>query len=127
KKALEFAWYGPGEVENEALKYQEGQTPWDPQKKGMLTGRQHNTYDISFFGPNSMTTSLYLAALRACSEMAAALGETENAEMYEAVYEAGVMAMENILWNGEYFVQIVTEAPEVDAADDYELSPSNDS
>ena len=127
KKALEFAWYGPGEVENEALKYQESQTPWDPQKKGVLTGRQHNTYDISFFGPNSMTTSLYLAALKACSEMAEALGEKENAEMYEAVYEAGVMAMENTLWNGEYFIQIVTEDPEADMSNDYELSPTNDS
>ena len=32
---------------------------------GVLTGSQHNTYDINFFGANTMIGSLYLAALRA--------------------------------------------------------------
>ena len=37
---------------------------------GLLEGSQHNTYDVNFFGPNTMVGSLYLAALRAGEEMA---------------------------------------------------------
>ena len=126
KKALEFAWYGPGKVSEERFKYQESQTPWDPDKDGIMTGRQHNTYDISFFGPSSMTTSCYLAALKACSEMAMAMDEPKKSKEYLKVYNTGVKKMENMLWNGEYFVQIIAEDPNADLQDDYELSPPNE-
>jgi non-lysosomal glucosylceramidase len=127
KKALEFAWYGPGKVEDERFRHQESQTPWDPDKDGILTGRQHNTYDISFFGPSSMTTSVYLAALKACSEMAQAMGEPDKSGEYLQVYQSGVKKMENILWNGSYFVQIIADDPNAGLRDDYELSPMNSS
>ncbi len=91
KLALEYAW----------------NTDWDPDKNGILEGRQHNTYDISFYGPSSMTSSCYLAALKACAIMAEYLGEETKAKEYQSVYEKGVSAFETQLWNGEYFIQII--------------------
>ena len=58
KKALEFAW-----------RY------WDADRDGVMEGMQHNTYDIEFYGPNTMMGSLYLGALRAGEEMARAVDE----------------------------------------------------
>jgi non-lysosomal glucosylceramidase len=109
KKALEYAW----------------NSDWDPDKSGLMGGRQHNTYDISFFGPSSMTSSCYLAALKASSEMADAVGEKGKAKEYQKVYQSGVKLMEERLWNGSYFIQIIKEDPNADEGDDYELSPPN--
>ena len=93
KKALEFAWTAPN--------------GWDPNKDGVMVGCQHNTYDIEFYGPNTMMGSLYLGALRACEEIASYLGETDKAEEYRAIYESGRARMDEELWNGEYYIQKV--------------------
>jgi uncharacterized protein (DUF608 family) len=98
-------------VDDPRLKHQESQSAWDPEKSGILSNRQHNTYDINFYGPNSMTSSLYLAALRACSEMAAALGDEEKAQEYSSVYQRGMEIVQDSLWNGSYFIQIVSAPP----------------
>jgi hypothetical protein len=112
KLALEYAWTGPGKVTDPRLKHQERHPTWDPNKEGVLRGEQHNTYDINFYGPSSMTGSLYLAALEASAEMAEALGEPEKAREYREVYERGVRNQEELLWAGEYYVQIIEENPE---------------
>lgn len=109
QKALEFAWKGPGDVEDARFRHQEKQNAWDPQKIGLLSGLQHNTYDINFFGPTSMTTSLYLAALKACAEMAMVMNDQESADLYTNIYESGVSLMEDSLYNGRYFIQIISE------------------
>jgi hypothetical protein len=93
KRALEYAW-----TEKEG---------WDPNKDGVLEGRQHNTYDIEFYGPNTMLGSLYLGALMAAEKMARHLGETHKAAEYRDVYERGRARCEAELWNGEYFIQRV--------------------
>jgi non-lysosomal glucosylceramidase len=96
KKALAYAW-----------------EQWDPDRDGIIDGVQHNTYDIEFYGPNSMIGSFYLGALRAAEEMARHLGDTEAAEEYARVYASGRERMERELYNGEYYVQKidVTLAP----------------
>lgn len=91
KRALEFAWTEPN--------------GWDPNKDGVMEGCQHNTYDIHFYGPNSMLSGLYLGALRAAEEMARYLGEEDKAREYRRVYEKGRKRIEKQLWNGEYFIQ----------------------
>ncbi|PHN07883.1 GH116 family glycosyl-hydrolase [Flavilitoribacter nigricans] len=111
KKALEFAWYGPGTVSEDRHRHQEKQMAWDPDQNGILTGRQHNTYDINFYGPSSMTTSVYLAALKAGAAMAAAMGDEKSASAYREVYEKGIRATEKELWNGEYFIQTIGDDP----------------
>lgn len=76
---------------------------WDPDHKGLIIEPHHNTYDIEFWGPNGMCTSLYLGALKAANLMAKALGETNK--LYTDLYKSGRKAMENDLFNGDYFFQ----------------------
>ena len=90
KKALEFAW-----------KY------WDADKDGVMEGVQHNTYDVEFYGPNTMMGSLYLGALRAAEEIARYLGENEKAEEYRNLFLKGSAWSEKNLFNGEYYEQKV--------------------
>lgn len=106
KAALEFAWIGVGNVP-EKFKWQKERLlqPWDPDKDGVMEGEQHNTYDIEYYGPNTMTGSLYLAALKACSEMAAAVGDKNKVEEYIKLYRSGSSQYDSQLWNGEYYVQ----------------------
>jgi len=108
KAALEFAWNGVGDV-GEDLTWQKERLlmPWDPDKDGVMEGEQHNTYDIEFYGPNTMVGSLYLAALKACVEMAEAVGEGKKAKEYKKIYQEGSKQYDSLLWNGEYFIQIV--------------------
>jgi len=78
---------------------------WDPMQKGVIEEPHHNTYDIEFWGPNGMCTSIYLGALKAASLIANALDD--HAEFYETLYLRGRAYLESELFNGQYFVQKV--------------------
>jgi len=93
KRALECAWTAPN--------------GWDADKDGVMEGVQHNTYDIEFYGPNTMMGTLYLGALRAAEQMARYLGEDGKADEYRAVFESGRARIDETLWNGEYYVHDV--------------------
>lgn len=99
RRALEYAWTAPN--------------GWDPNKDGVIEGVQHNTYDIEFYGPNTMLGSVYLGALRAAEEMARHLGDDAKAREYRAIYDSGRARTERELWNGEHFIQTVDVAPGV--------------
>ena len=45
-----------------------------PTGDGVMEGVQHNTMDVEYYGPNPQMRVWYLAALRACAEMAASPG-----------------------------------------------------
>lgn len=89
KRALEYAWKPGG---------------WDPDRDGVIDGVQHNTYDIEFVGPNTLTGTLYLAALKAAAEMARILGDN-SVDEYLRIFENGSKKYDELLWNGEYYVQ----------------------
>src|SRR5690606_30577006 len=72
---------------------------------GLLDGRQHNTYDIEFYGPNPLCGIHYLAGLRAVEELAKVMGEPELAARCRAEFERGSARLDEVLWNGEYYVQ----------------------
>ena len=74
---------------------------------GILEGSQHNTYDINFFGANTMVGSLYLAALRAGDEMAREMDDLRFAQTCRRLFESGSKASVERLFNGEYFIQDV--------------------
>ena len=93
KKSLEFAW-SPENIDR-----------WDPEKTGVLWGRQHHTLDMELFGPNSWLTGFYLGALKAGAEMAAHLGEADAAAEYQAIFERGKAWTDKHLFNGEYYLQ----------------------
>jgi non-lysosomal glucosylceramidase len=107
KNALEFAWKGVGDLQEQFPWMENSAVPWDPNKEGMLRGDQHNTYDINFYGPNMMTGSLYLGALKACSEMALAMNEPQKSLEYKEIYKKGLKNYTELLWNGKYFIQKV--------------------
>jgi uncharacterized protein (DUF608 family) len=83
---------------------------WDPDRLGMFFEPHHNTYDIEFWGPESLCTTIYIGALSAMSRMAEHLGEKEDAAAYHALAEGGAAAMDRELFNGEYYHQKVEYA-----------------
>lgn len=90
-KVLEYAW-------NEA-----NPDEWDRNKDGVLEGRQHHTLDMELFGPSSWLQSMYLAALRAATEMAEYLGESDKAAEYKELFDKGYQWTRDNLFNGSYF------------------------
>ncbi|WP_106767396.1 GH116 family glycosyl-hydrolase [Paenibacillus faecalis] len=93
KQSIEYAWAESNEDK------------WDPEKKGVLVGRQHHTLDMELYGPNSWLSGFYLAALKAGAEMAAFLGEHETADEYKQIYIRGKEWADKHLFNGKYYVQ----------------------
>jgi hypothetical protein len=90
KKAIEFTWIPGG---------------WDGNRDGVMEGVQHNTYDVEFYGPNPQCGTYYLAALRACEEMAGTLGEADFAKGCRRLFESGSRWIDSNLFNGEFYVQ----------------------
>ncbi|KPV48471.1 hypothetical protein SE17_37890, partial [Kouleothrix aurantiaca] len=78
---------------------------WDLDQDGVLDGRQHNTYDIEFYGPNPLTGIYYLAGLRAVAELARAMNDAELAGRSQSAFERGSQRLDELLWNGEYYIQ----------------------
>ena len=95
KKSIEFAWDETNEDK------------WDPDKTGVLQGRQHHTLDMELFGPNAWLTGFYLGALKAAAEMAEHLGESDTAAEYRALFEKGKAWADKHLFNGEYYHQVI--------------------
>ena len=87
-------------------------THWDSDGDAVLDSEQHNTYDIEFYGPNSLTGSIFYAALKAGAEMASAMGDEERSARYSRALDAGSRLMDSLLWNGEYYMQ---NLPDVNA------------
>ena len=80
---------------------------WDPDHQGGLFEPHHNTYDIEFWGPDGMCTSIYLGALSAMAQMAGAVGQTQDATFFADLAQRCARFMEEQLFNGEYFQQKV--------------------
>lgn len=78
---------------------------WDTDKDGLLDGRQHNTYDIEFYGPNPLSSFYHLAALRATEALALVQGDTAFAADCRAAFDLAAPQLDNLLWNGEYYQQ----------------------
>lgn len=78
---------------------------WDPDKTGVIHGRQHHTLDMELFGANSWLTGFYHGALLAGAEMAEAMGDHGSAHEYRALYEKGHRWVEEHLFDGEHYVQ----------------------
>lgn len=93
KKSLEYAW-----------------KVWDPDRDGVMTEVQHNTYDIEFYGPNTMLGTFYLGALVAGAEIAEYLGDAESAARYREIFESGRAWIEEHLFNGTFYEQQYDEA-----------------
>jgi len=92
KKAIGFAWL-------------DTDVKWDPDRDGIIDGRQHHTLDMELFGPNAWLEGFYLAALKAMAEMAEHLGE--DSTDYLRMFKNGRQFLNSELFNGEYYYQKV--------------------
>lgn len=92
KKALDFAF-----------------SYWDSDEDNVLDSEQHNTYDIEFYGPSSLTNSMFYAALLAMEKMAEYLLDTDYAQKCRNAFETGSKKMDELLWNGEYYIQRIDD------------------
>ncbi len=95
RKTIEYAW-SPDNPDQ-----------WDPDKTGVLWGRQHHTLDMELFGPNAWLTGYYLAALKAAAEMAPVCGDPEFGRDCQALFENGKAWADQNLFNGEYYHQLI--------------------
>ena len=80
---------------------------WDPDELGVLMEPHHNTYDIEFWGPDGMCSSIYVAALAAMAALSHAVGEPQDEHRYRAGARKGARHMSRHLFNGEYYQQTV--------------------
>lgn len=95
KKCLTYTWS------------KENPDCWDPQKRGIITGRQHNTLDVELFGVHAWLTGMYHAALSAAAEMADFLGESQFAKECRSIFQKGQALLDEKSFNGEYYVQLL--------------------
>ena len=79
---------------------------WDPDGDGVLDGKQHNTYDIEFYGPNPLRH--HLLPGRAAGGGGAGRGDG-RADLAGAPGRACARGQRprrcELLWNGEYYQQ----------------------
>ncbi|MCK5803629.1 MAG: hypothetical protein KAI66_12385 [Lentisphaeria bacterium] len=107
RKALEFCWIPGG---------------WDADRDGVMEGCQHNTMDVEYYGPNPQMGTWYLAALRAATEMAEAVGEPDFSRLCADLFQKGSVWLDAHLFNGEYYEhEIRPPASEDDVADTLRL------
>jgi uncharacterized protein (DUF608 family) len=79
-------------------------------QRGLLEGPQHNTLDQPWFGRVAWLSSLYVAAARACEEMAKEMGDAAYAEQMRQIAGRGGKSIDRELFNGEYYIQIADKA-----------------
>lgn len=94
KKVLAFAWKEKG---------------WDGNQDGVMEGRQHNTMDVSYFGPNPQMGFWYLGALKAAEKMAVAMKDTDFARKCADLFSKGSKWMDEHLFNGSYYEHKITD------------------
>jgi uncharacterized protein (DUF608 family) len=87
----------------------------DPDRDGVPSGLQWNTYDSAVSGANTFIGSQYLSALAAAERLAIAAGDKASASRYRQVLDAGMKNQDARLWGGEYYLQV----PDPQRAQDY--------
>ena len=87
-------------------------TYWDSDGDNVLDSQKHNTYDIEFYGADSLSNSVFFAALLAGAEMADRLGHSDTATRWRDAARTGAARMDDLLFNGEYYEQRLDTAPD---------------
>lgn len=78
----------------------------DKDQDGLLEGSQYNTLDAAWYGPMAWISSMFIAAMKACVEMASLMKDESFATECRIRAETGSRSMIEKLYNGEYFIQI---------------------
>ncbi|MCL3781490.1 hypothetical protein EMN47_13955 [Prolixibacteraceae bacterium JC049] len=99
KLAMSYAWINGG---------------WDGNQDGVQEGRQHNTMDVDYYGPNPQMQFWYFGALKASAEMAKVVGDKQFAKKCEKLLANGSEWVDNNLFNGEYYEHKITNPKNFD-------------
>jgi non-lysosomal glucosylceramidase len=86
---------------------------WDEDEDGMLSGAQHGM-DSKHGGTSSWMGSMYMGALAASEKMATLQGDTKSASRYGKILREGSKKQDEMLFNGEYYIQIPDIKPNRD-------------
>lgn len=78
---------------------------WDSNHDYVLDSKQHNTYDIEFYGENSLTNSLFFAALLAGSKMAHYMNDAQSEDRWIKAFNEGSKRMDQMLFHNGYYIQ----------------------
>lgn len=69
---------------------------------------QDQTFDLwNFYGANSYTAGIFLAALLAAIKMADLRGDARHQKLYKEWFKNGRKSFDEKLWNGKYFVNYI--------------------
>lgn len=102
-KLLNKVWDKVKASLNFALSY------WDSDNDYVLDSQQHNTYDIEFYGPNSLANSMFFGAIKASLKMAKIMNDNEHIDKFTIIYEKGSKKADELLFNGEYYQQNIDD------------------
>jgi len=94
KAAMSYAWIENG---------------WDGNQDGVEEGKQHNTMDVDYYGPNPQMQFWYFGALKACSKMALAMNDKAFAKKCDDIFQNGSLWVDENLFNGEYYEHKITD------------------
>jgi uncharacterized protein (DUF608 family) len=72
---------------------------FDADKDGMMKGDHHNTLDCNASGTSPWIGTLYMAALKACEQMAIIVEDQEAADKYRTIWTVGVKNQNEQLWD----------------------------
>ncbi|MGI6174427.1 MAG: GH116 family glycosyl-hydrolase [Christensenellales bacterium] len=82
---------------------------FDPDGDGVPEARQHNTYDIEFYGQNPLSGVFMLGAAKAVAAMAWEIGDEKRAEETEAFFTMAQANFDAMCWNGTYYIQRIDD------------------
>jgi hypothetical protein len=80
---------------------------WDTTGDGVLRGVQPSTHDIDLAGANPFMGSLWLAALRAMTEMARMMSDDVIYADADGRFTRGTVAYDELLFDGKHYVQVL--------------------
>lgn len=94
KAAMAYAWIPGG---------------WDANQDGVQEGKQHNTMDVDYYGPNPQMQFWYFGALKACEQMALAMNDKAFAVKCADIFKKGSAWVDQHLFNGAYYEHKITD------------------
>ena len=89
----------------------------DADEDGLVEGEQPHTLDAAWFGPMGWISGMFLAALKACEQMAIEMNDGEFAQTCSSILDKGRASYVDQLFNGEYFIHLAPDFKSINTND----------